>query len=280
METSHEPHVNDILNKTLDENLQQVSDILNALGNPNRLQIVSSLSKGETEFSQLQETTGLSKTALVHHLKTLTENNIIENPSRGTYTFNEDGREILTSIIDTYAGTLWKKKREEHLQAELFTKAYERRHEKMELDVKIVELETMRVASFRAKSETPEHDSAQLLANWAQGKELLNDLESHPIFGFNNPSPRKGEKEYGYEFWIKVDDDFTDEEATIKEVSGGRYAVTTCHNLMDVGDLWMKLYNWVKESEYEYRDSECLEKPHDFGASDKELVLDLYEPIK
>ena len=66
----------------------------------------------------------------------------------------------------------------------------------------------------------------------------------------------------------------------MKDVSGSRYAVTTCHNLSEIGELWMRLFNWTKENEYEYREAECLEKTQNFSASDDELVLDLYEPIK
>ena len=270
----------DLLNKTLEENTEKISEILGALANPIRLRILSKLLYGETEFSTLQEATGLSKTALIHHLNNLSDSDIIENPKRGLYTLKEDGKNILASIVDTYTGSLWRKHQEEQRRAEFITKAYERRHRAMELDVKIVELEPMRVASFRAISETPEHDAAKLLTQWAQGKGFLNDLEEHPIFGFNNPNPTKGKKEYGYEFWIKVDDDYSEENVTVKDIQGGRYAVTTCYHLSEIGELWMRLFNWVKDNGYEFREAECLEKPQIFNASDDELVLDLYEPIK
>jgi len=270
----------DLLNKTLEENTEKISEILNALANPIRLKILSMLLDGETEFSILQEATELSKTALIHHLNNLSDTEIIDNPKRGLYRLREDGKNLLTSIVDTYTGSLWRKSQEEQRRAEFITNAYERRHRAMELEVRIVELEPMRVASFRAISETPEHDAAKLLTQWAQGKGYLNDLEKHPIFGFNNPNPSKGKKEYGYEFWIKVEDDYSEEGLNLKEVSGGRYAVTTCHHLGEIGELWMKLFNWTKENGYEYRKAEGLEKTLNFSASDDELVLDLYEPIK
>jgi len=271
----------DLLNKTLEENTEQLSNILNALANPIRLKILSTLLKGETEFSTLQETTELSKTALTHHLNTLTEAQIIENPRRGSYRLREDGENILTNIVDTYQSTLWRKQQEEQRRAMLIRKMYERRHDEMELDVKIVELNPMRVASFRAISESPEHEASEMLLEWATGKGFLNDLEKHPIYGFNNPNPTKGKKEYGYEFWIKVDKDYSEEGINLKEFPGGRYAVTTCRDLSEIGELWMKLYNWVKENGYEYNEeAECLEKTHNLRASDNQLVLDLYEPIR
>ena len=270
----------DLLNKTLDENTEKISEILNAMANPIRLRILSRLLDGETEFSTLQEATGLSKTALIHHLNNLSDAEIIDNPKRGLYRLREDGKNILTSIVDTYTGSLWRQQQEEQRRAEFITSAYERRHKTLELDVKIVELEPMRVASFRAISETPEHDAMKLLAGWAQGKGYLNDLEKNPIFGFNNPNPSKGKKEYGYEFWIKVEDNYSKKDVKLKDIPGGRYAVTTCHNLGQIGELWMRLDKWVKENGYEMRKAECLEKTHDFSASDDELVLDLYDPIK
>ena len=270
----------DLLIKTLQENTEKISEILTALANPVRLRILSRLLKGETEFSELQKTTGLSKTALTHHLNNLSDSEIIENPKRGLYQLREDGKNILASIVDTYTCSVWKSQQEEQRRVEFITTAYERRHRPMEIEVKIVELEPMRVASFRVISETPEHDAAKLLTEWAQGKGYLNDLEKHPVFGFNNPNPSEGKKEYGYEFWIKVDEDYSEEGLTLKNVSGGRYAVTTCHHLSQMGELWRRLFNWIKENGYEYREAECLEKTHNFSASDDELVLDLYEPIK
>ncbi len=270
----------DLLNKTLEENTEKISEILTALANPVRLRILSKLLDGETEFSVLQKAVGLSKTALTHHLNNLGDAGIIENPKRGLYQLKEDGRNILASIVDTYTSSVWRRHQEELRRAEFITNAYERMHRAMELDVRIVELEPMRVASFRAISGTPEHDAAKLLTDWAQGKGYLNDLEKHPVFGFNNPNPSKGKREYGYEFWIKVDDDYSEEGLTLKDVGGGRYAVTTCYQLSQIGELWMRLFNWVKENGYECREAECLEKTHDFSASDDELVLDLYEPIK
>ena len=182
----------DLLNKTLEENTEKISEILTALANPVRLRILSRLLDGETEFSELQKTTGLSKTALTHHLNSLSDSEIIENPKRGLYQLKEDGRNILASIVDTYISSVWKRQQEEQRRVEFITSAYERRHRAMDLDVKIVELEPMRVASFRAISKTPEHDAMKLLAQWAQGKGYLNDLEKHPIFGFNNPNPSTG----------------------------------------------------------------------------------------
>lgn len=267
----------DILKSTLNEYGEHISQLLNAVANTNRVQITSLLLEKKREFSDLKDKTGLSKTALSHHLKILEETGIISNPTRGQYEITEDGVSLLSSIGDSYIKTKWKEDEASRRRVERFSNAYKRRKE---LEVKIVELEPMRVASFRAISETPEHDAAQLLANWVHGKGYLDDLEKNPVFGFNNPDPTEGKKEYGYEFWIRMSDDFEEEEVTVKDVEGGRYAVTTSESLSVIGEKWKQLVEWVKRSEHSLRDAQWLEKTHDFGVSDEELVLDLYLAIK
>lgn len=267
----------DILKSTLKNYGEHISQILNAVANEHRVQIASQLMEEIKEFSALQEETGLSKTALSHHLKILGDAGIISNPSRGLYEITNDGVNLLSSIGDSYVQTKWREEEESRRRAERFSNAYRRRKG---MEIKIVELPPMKVASFRAVSESPEHEAAQMLASWAQEKGLLGDLEKNPVFGFNNPNPTEGKKEYGYEFWIKVDEGYEEEGVIFKDIEVGRYAVTTCESLSIIGERWMQLVEWVKNSEYEWREGECLEKTHNFNASDDELVLDIYIPIK
>jgi len=153
------------------------------------------------------------------------------------------------------------------------------------LDVRIVRLEPMRVACAHVIGEEPEHDAWVKLHEWAEPRGLLNDIEKHPAFGFNNPNPTEGNNEYGYELWIRVDPG-TDSEGNIvvRDFPGGLFAVTTCKLMNDqngnVPEVWMKLYEWVKASEYEWRKTQALEKPHDVVSSDEDLFLDLYLPIE
>ena len=153
------------------------------------------------------------------------------------------------------------------------------------LDVKIVRLEPMRVACAHVVGEEPEHDAWVKLHDWVEPKGLLNDLEKHPVFGFNNPNPTEGGKEYGYEMWIRVDPDVEAEgEVTVKGFPGGLFAVTTCKLMNDpngnMPEVWMKLYEWVKASEYKWAKTQELEKLRDVSSSDEDLVLDLYLPIE
>ena len=155
-----------------------------------------------------------------------------------------------------------------------------------DLDVRIVKLQPMRVGSVRAISEHPERDTWQKMRVWAKPKGLLDDLEKHPVFGFNNPNPSSGRKEYGYECWIRIGPDIESEgEIEVKDFAGGLYAVTTCKLLGDpkgnVGEIRMKLWEWAQaSSKYKWRRTHELEKHHDPQVSEENLALDLYLPIE
>ena len=67
------------------------------------------------------------------------------------------------------------------------------------------------------------------MVEWAQPKGFLDDLATHPIFGFNNPYPIPQNPRYGYEFWMKVGVEVGPEgEIRIGGFLGGLYAVTRC----------------------------------------------------
>ncbi len=154
-----------------------------------------------------------------------------------------------------------------------------------DLDVRIVRLEPMRVAWIRIVSETPEHDAWEKLRPWAEALGLLENPKEHPVFGFNNPNPSLERKEYGYEFWIRVDPGFESRsDIGVKDFDGGLYAVATCQLIGDpsgnVPEIWKKLWDWTQASEkYQWRRTHELEHPHDPQAAEQDFLLDLYLPI-
>jgi DNA gyrase inhibitor GyrI len=148
-----------------------------------------------------------------------------------------------------------------------------------ELNVRVERLKPMRVASFRAFSETPELDCWNTLLAWAEPRRLLKEPKKHPVFGFNNPNPSQGHKDYGYELWIEVDTDFTPEgEVEIKEVPGGDYAVVSQKGLPSP-DGWRTLWQWVQGSLYKWRKAQELEKVSNPFAKEEDIVSELYLPI-
>lgn len=149
------------------------------------------------------------------------------------------------------------------------------------LEVRLVTLEPMRVASVYGFGESPELQAWEKLRAWAEPKGLLDDREQHRIFGFNNPNPSPASPNYGYEFWIAVGPEVEPEgEVRIGEFLGGRYAVTQCKGVENITDTWRKLAKWLVDSKYGHASHQWLEEhlsPVD--ASLDEMVLDLYAPI-
>jgi DNA gyrase inhibitor GyrI/DNA-binding HxlR family transcriptional regulator len=278
--------------KTLRDFGKDIAFLLHAVDHEKRMQIVTSLLTGVSTFKELQKVTNLGKTALSHHLGILVKAGVITHTGRGCYEVSCDGKELICAVTTVYADSQRRKKVEAAKRADYIKKVHTKEGYTMkEVDVRIVELEPMRVASVQAMSETPEHDAWEKMQKWAEPKGLLQNLKEHPVFGFNNPNPSPGKKEYGYEFWIRVGDDVEPEgDVKIKEVEGGLYAVATCNLKRELEseyfkehgclESWKKIVDWVESSKYKMGNHQCLEKATNPNAPDEEPILDLYCPIK
>ncbi|MHA1962191.1 MAG: GyrI-like domain-containing protein [Candidatus Thorarchaeota archaeon] len=282
----------DEIRAILDEMDNELAMVLASLGHTKRLQIARAMLDDPMSFGELKKAAELSKTALIHHLNKLVENDIVVHIERGQYKLSEDGESMLLAIVNTFANSRRRRDIESLRRAEYI----ERIHGKMkssadDLSVRVVELKPMRVASVRAISKTPENDAWMKMRAWAEPKGFLKDPEKHPVFGFNNPNPSPGKEEYGYEFWIRIDAEIEpDGEVTAREFDGGLYAVTTCNLKEEIEseffqnngylESWKNLKDWVKSSKYKLRKGPCLERAHDPSASEEELVLELHMPIR
>ncbi|MCP5098060.1 MAG: GyrI-like domain-containing protein, partial [Chloroflexi bacterium] len=124
-------------------------------------------------------------------------------------------------------------------------------------NVRMINLESMRVASVLGFGASPEAEAWTKLVSWARPKGFLDNPEKHPIFGFNNPNPSAGSPNYGYEVWIAVDSDVEPEgDVEIKNFEGGLYGVMRCEvpkgNYEVIGATWKKLVTWREDSKYRY----------------------------
>lgn len=148
-----------------------------------------------------------------------------------------------------------------------------------ELDVRIVKLEHMRVASGYGFGESPEDIASDKIRSWAEEKGLLD--RPHRNFGFNNPNPSPGSPNYGYEIWITVGPEVEPEgEIRMLDFAGGLYAVARCEGLQNIGDVWKALVTWREDSNYKRAYHQWLEElltSPDVPAAD--YVFDLYLPI-
>lgn len=153
------------------------------------------------------------------------------------------------------------------------------------IEIRLVTLEPMRVASLYGFGEQPENQAWEKLFAYAKPRGFLDDPISHRIFGFNNPNPSAGSPNYGYEQWIQVDKAEQPEgEARILDFAGGLYAVTRCRvtngNFDLISQTWQKLAAWCEDSHYKFGQHQWLEEAIDYQRlSEGELTLDLYLPI-
>jgi DNA gyrase inhibitor GyrI len=155
--------------------------------------------------------------------------------------------------------------------------------EMSDLDVRVVQLDPMRVAAALGFGPNPEELAWRLLLAWAGDSGLLERPEEHRFFGFNNPSPSPGSPNYGYEQWITVGPEVASEgEVEVKEFSGGLYAVTRCQ-LETITETWQQLVTWSETSRFRRAHHQWLEEsidpPVDGNLGDSQAVLDLYLPI-
>jgi DNA gyrase inhibitor GyrI/DNA-binding transcriptional ArsR family regulator len=269
---------------------ESIADFFQAISNPSRVVILSQLSDRPKGFTDLLSATNLRKTALSNHLTLLMDKRLIKRVSHGTYAITRDGLSILESAIDTYIES----KHRQDIEKQKLMERYAPRSDetvKSELDVEIVELEPMTVASVRAISKNPEEDAWRKMVSFAEPRRLLKNLKKHPVYGFNNPNPSEGSDEYGYEFWIRIDDSVElDDTVQRREFKGGLYAVTRCNLTKELqsdfvpehGMLegWALLQHWVKESDYRPGKHQCLEKSVNPTEVDEDHLLDLYMPIE
>jgi DNA gyrase inhibitor GyrI len=150
-----------------------------------------------------------------------------------------------------------------------------------ELDVRIVEMEPMRVAVAHGFGEGPELIASDKMLAFLASKGLK--FEDVRWFGFNNPDPSPGSPNYGYDVWTTVGPEVEGEgDIVIREVPARRYAVTRFKDLNNIGDVWKQLVLWFEDSSYKKPPywHECLENllvhpdtPYE------EYVFDLYLPI-
>jgi DNA gyrase inhibitor GyrI len=169
--------------------------------------------------------------------------------------------------------------------------AIQQRTDKMaDFEARIERLDRMKVASVQAFGENPESEAWRKAEAWAGPLGLLDDLDKHSVFGFNNPAPSPDRTEYGYEFWVAIDSEIeADANIEMKEFGGGLYAVTTCNLSDEINseffqkegylESWKKLDDWVEQSRFQPGSHQGLEKPQDPSVPETELVLDLYYPI-
>ncbi|MFN2225736.1 MAG: GyrI-like domain-containing protein [Anaerolineae bacterium] len=151
-----------------------------------------------------------------------------------------------------------------------------------ELDVRIVDMGPMRVASAHGFGASPEDEAWRKILAFALARGI--DPGEVRFFGFNNPNPSPGSPNYGYEQWMTVGPEVEGtDEVVIKEIPARRYAVTRFTGLENIGRVWQALVLWFEDSPYRKPAHwcECLEEQLHGGPEGppETWVFDLYLPI-
>jgi AraC family transcriptional regulator len=150
------------------------------------------------------------------------------------------------------------------------------------LDVRIVKLEPITVASTHGFGASPEGIAHENMLAFLKSKNMLEGYGAkYRHFGFNNPNPAPGSPNYGYEIWVEVEKG-TEPQGDIRIVNfpGGLYAVTRFENLDNIGRVWGELVQWREASRYKEAHHQWLE--HLLNPLETDLakfVFDLYLPV-
>lgn len=151
-----------------------------------------------------------------------------------------------------------------------------------ELEVRIVKLEPMRVASTYGFGPQPEGIAAEKMRAFLEANGMLEGYgTTYPSYGFNNPNPSAGHPEYGYEIWVPVADEVRPEaEVRICQFYGGDYAVTRFEDLDNIGPRWGELHKWRQTSPHQAAHHQWLEHLLNPLEPDyHKYVFDLYLPL-
>lgn len=166
--------------------------------------------------------------------------------------------------------------KEEHSMSDL-EKAEEVLESKM--DIRIVYLPPATVASYRNIAVNPEDEAGARIYSFIRERKLTEVKPDFRLYGFNNPCPQEGQKEYGYEFWVTIPDDMEVKKPFVKKkFDGGLYAAHCIKmgNFEEWG-TFMKLLENHEEYEIQWRE------PYGMGGCLEEelnIFMNIQDPAK
>lgn len=286
---------NERISRLLIASSADLSSLLQSLSHDKRVDILANLLIGKSSFSDLQESTGFAASVLGNHLQVLSETGLIKKVRRGIYDMTSEGVCFLEHLTDGYLELKIREQQRLEYLKQIIGKYNANLHPymigenmnniKTEFHARIVDLPGFSYVSFHAMGKSPETIAFDKLVTWAKPRGLFENPVDNPIYGFNNPNPKKGVPEYGYEFWLVVPSTFEEDGVEVKHFDGGRYAVTTTQLFPlspdNVIPSWPRLVQWSKDEGYTCGTHQCLEKSlNPFAKEEKDILLELYYPIE
>lgn len=169
-------------------------------------------------------------------------------------------------------------------------------------DIKVIrDLPEMKAACFTYFGETPEDHAYNRLKEWFEENELTLHDSPYRLFGYNNPDPEEGAKEYAYEYAITIPDEMYEKLEDVpddiahgvtypkvyrKIIHSGKYAVLSVKREGDdigyaIMAAWKRFVNWIDESKYFWGHNQYLEEHLGFSENDDHIGgVDLYFSIE
>jgi len=95
-------HVHEHLIESINLSFLEITDILKALGNEKRIQILLILLKGPQSYSIIVQELALKKTAVSNHLTQLRKVKLIRREGNGVYEITGDGFQFIRAIENAY----------------------------------------------------------------------------------------------------------------------------------------------------------------------------------
>ena len=95
-------YIHEHLIESINLSFSEIVDILKALGNEKRIQILVLLLKGPQSYSIIVQELDLKKTAVSNHLTQLIEVNLIMREGNGVYEITGDGLQFVRAIENAY----------------------------------------------------------------------------------------------------------------------------------------------------------------------------------
>lgn len=156
------------------------------------------------------------------------------------------------------------------------------------VEMSVVEIGPMEVASFYAYGPSPEAVAFAAMKEWLASQGATSGAPAARVFGFNNPSPGSGSPNYGYEFWVELRAGSAlaaaaqrEPAVTVKSFGGGRYAALPHEGTGETIPLsWKRLVGQVGAAGYTHGHHQWLEEHFiDLGSPREVLRLDCLAPI-
>lgn len=141
-----------------------------------------------------------------------------------------------------------------------------------ELNVRIILLPPMTVASYHCIGSDPEGQVLGVMTDFAQKIRLYEIKPDARMFGFNRPNPGVLEDgTHGYEVWVTVPENMELPEPLVKKHYGGGRLYAVLSIRFPEFQLWGDLINWVNNSEQYETDYTAEEAAGQIGGFEEEL---------